>query len=179
MQDKTASDEIPLAFDDEVFAEPNSEVIAEPKKIVRKERLDTDRLQEDIRRSFAVPKPSQRSSMNLFTIWDEQPIEDSPEIQRRCGEIVKQENSEAQNRDPENDPELKSAMKAILSEIPKIEDVEKLLEIWRNQLEKINERRKEVKNQMKVIKNIQDKFQTKIAKKKHHSKSKIESNKDK
>ena len=172
MQSKTASDEIPLAsnlFDDEVFAEPNSEVIAEPKKIIRKERLDTDRLQENIRRSFAVPKSSKPSSMNLFTIWDEQPIEDSPEIKRRAGEIVKREHSESKSGDPEN--ELKSEMKAILSENPEIEDeklFEKVLESWRNQQGKIDERRKEVKNQMKVMKNIQDKFQTKIAKKKHH-----------
>ena len=174
METKTASDEIPLAsnelFDDEVFAEP--------KKIVRKERLDTDRLQEDIRRSFAVPKPSQRSSMNLFTIWDEQPIEDSPEIKRRAGEIVKGENSETKSGDPED------KLEAFLSENPEIEDekrFEKVLEIWRNQQmkEEINERRREVKNQMKVMKNIQDKFQTKIAKKKNHSRSKTESNKDK
>ena len=118
--------------------------------------------------------------MNLFTIWDEQPIEDSPEIKRRAGEIVKREDSETKSGDPEN--ELKSAMEAMLSENPKIEDEKlfgKVLEIWRNLEGKINERRREVKNQMKVMKNIQDKFQTKIAKKKHHSKSKTESNKDK
>ena len=156
---------------DEVFDElSNDDVFVEP-KISKRTRLDTDILQENIRKSFALSHQSQLSSCNLFTIWDRQPTEDTPTIQRRAGQILKyeKENSGTQRDDPEN--ELKSAIKAVLTQNSEIEDqklVEKILEIWRNLERKINEKRLERRNRIESTKTIQHKFQNKIAKKKNN-----------
>ena len=156
---------------DEVFDElSNDDVFVEP-KISKRTRLDTDILQENIRKSFALSHQSQLSSCNLFTIWDRQPTEDTPSIQRRAGQILKyeKENSGTQRDDPEN--ELKSAIKAVLTQNSEIEDqklVEKILEIWRNLERKINEKRLERRNRIESTKTIQHKFQNKIAKKKNN-----------
>ena len=156
---------------DEVFDElSNDDVFVEP-KISKRTRFDTDILQENIRKSFALSHQSQLSSCNLFTIWDRQPTEDTPSIQRRAGQILKyeKENSGTQRDDPEN--ELKSAIKAVLTQNSEIEDqklVEKILEIWRNLERKINEKRLERRNRIESTKTIQHKFQNKIAKKKNN-----------
>ena len=156
---------------DEVFDElSNDDVFVEP-KISKRTQFDTDILQENIRKSFALSHQSQLSSCNLFTIWDRQPTEDTPSIQRRAGQILKyeKENSGTQRDDPEN--ELKSAIKAVLTQNSEIEDqklVEKILEIWRNLERKINEKRLERRNRIESTKTIQHKFQNKIAKKKNN-----------
>lgn len=156
---------------DDVFVEPKIQKEPIEPKISKRRRLDTDILQENIRKSFALSRQSQLSSCNLFTIWDRQPNEDTPTIQRRAGQILKQENENfgTKHDDPEN--ELKSAIKAVLSENPEIEDeklVEKILEIWKNLEGKINEKRLERRNRIEAIKKIQHKFQNKIAKKKNN-----------
>ena len=131
-------------------------------------RLDTDELQDNIRRSFAKPVLPRKSSYIKFTFWDERPIEDTPEVERRAGQILERKNGKSD--DPET--EMFSAIEAVFN--PEIEDEElvaKILEIRRDHERQIREKGKQFRSRLESLKKIRAKFQNHFANKKPKTKS--------
>ena len=130
-------------------------------------RLDTDELQNNIRRSFAKPVLPRKSSFITFSVWDESPIGDTPGA-LRAGEILEQENEKS------GDPETKmfKAIEAVFN--PEIEDEElvaKILEIRRDHERQIEEKGEQFRDRLESLKKIRAKFQNHFAKKKPKTKS--------